>query len=459
MHSPTTPRPHTVLNGRLAAWKPWSVPVDTTIARRKMRGLLNKVTPANAESLAGQFSLLVVQMEKSGDSILVESCVRMLVKQCASDPARTDLVAKLVQRAVDEAEGESLRWRSVYPYHLADLSTSLPTSLRPILLEELGGALRDGREANANALSSFAGELLVLGVLTCDDLHDVVGLLFGGTSKGSKLYCIVLCRMLRRIVISTEASHIIDGLGLLELIEEVLKEDTISLQVRYVMMSMLDHCSYPRPEDAFDSDSKRNEIYGFHDDTDYEHLPGTPLPASSPKILEEQCTRAAHALFATRNLAASEKCYLSLSPSDRIQLLRTFIMEAMASGTDYEAALVASFLSLPSLRRGGGAQFQTELVKAFEPHVVMLDDTALDIPLVYRTMALMLHASGLPMPAVEDLAARIVVPENPARDRLLEEIIALGPASPGEEIEGHVEALELDPSGEESSSSDYAYAY
>lgn len=205
------------------------------VARRQLRGLLNKVTPTNSDSLAGHFSQLVMRMARSGDSVLVESCVRMLVKQCASDPVRTVLVAKLVQRAVDEAEGESLRWRSVYPYHLEDLSTSLPTLLRPILLEELGGALRDGREEAANALSSFAGELLVLGVLTCDDLQDVIGLLFGGTSKGSRFYCVALCRMLRRIVISAEASHIIDGLGLLELIEDVLKEDIISLQVRYMM--------------------------------------------------------------------------------------------------------------------------------------------------------------------------------------------------------------------------------
>lgn len=209
--------------------------MDGVVARRQLRGLLNKVTPTNADSLAGHFSQLVMRMARSGDSVLVESCVRMLVKQCASDPVRTVLVAKLVQRAVDEAEGESLRWRSVYPYHLEDLSTSLPTLLRPILLEELGGALRDGREEAANALSSFAGELLVLGVLTCDDLQDVIGLLFGGTSKGSRFYCVALCRMLRRIVISAEASHIIDGLGLLELIEDVLKEDIISLQVRYMM--------------------------------------------------------------------------------------------------------------------------------------------------------------------------------------------------------------------------------
>lgn len=228
---------------------------------------------------------------------------------------------------------------------------------------------------------------------------------------------------------------------------------------------MLDHCQYPRPEDVFGANSKRDGVYGLHEDTEHEDLHDTQPPGISsapPKVIVAQCTRAVHALFSTRNLAATEKCYIALPPCDRHQLIHTLISEAMTSGDDSDAVLVASFLSLPALRRGSGSDGQsaTELVKAFVTHIVMLEDTALDVPSAYRSMAMMLHASGLPFSAIEDLAARIIVPENPARDRLLEEVSALGPVSAEEPEEGGYGTTELDPSGEEEgSASEYAYAY
>ncbi len=218
------------------------MPVDRTVVRRKICGLLNRVAPANVDRIADRFAKVVNDVERSRQSSVVHSCAKMLIERCLKDPLRIALVARLVQRAVDEAEGESLGWRSVDPYYLEDLTDSIYMTLKTTLLEQLDIKLRHGQEREACALSTFLGELLVLGVISCDDVQDVLLALFTGTAQNSDLSCVVLCRTLRRIAASTEASHIIDALGLVDHIESVLEEDTISVKIRYmVMVRILTH--------------------------------------------------------------------------------------------------------------------------------------------------------------------------------------------------------------------------
>ena len=133
------------------------------------------------------------------------------------------------------------------PYHLDDPTTSVTAVVEGVLLASLVSALRGGYEQDARTLAGFAGELLVLGILSCDDVQDIVTSLFEYVSGNSSMHCVVLCHMFRRIVISTEAAHVINSLSLVPRIEAVLEEDTISLQVRY-MMTASTLCLRQRPD-------------------------------------------------------------------------------------------------------------------------------------------------------------------------------------------------------------------
>ena len=220
---------------------------------------------------------------------------------------------------------------------------------------------------------------------------------------------------------------------------------------------MLDHCMYPQPHDVF-ADVPRSEIYGLHDD----QVAGGPLlnpstPMTEPvnaASLAETYTRHAHAFFRTRNIPAVDQCLQSLRPSERRSFLAAFISAAMSSGDESDAAAVASLLSTPSIRRAMAGNLRSG--EMFEAEVALLEDTVLDYPCAYDAMASMLHAAGIPIPLVEDLASRIVIRENPARDRLLEEFSRINVS--GDDGSDRYEIGAEDASGEESAS-EYAYAY
>ncbi|KAI0629040.1 hypothetical protein C8Q77DRAFT_1161681 [Trametes polyzona] len=465
MSSPTTPVASLKRIPFSQPWRPWSQPVDEVAVRRTMCGFLNKVSSATLEPLSSRFADLVVRVERSGDAALVEACAGLIVQRCVADPdaLRIGLLAKMVQRAADEAEGEDLRWRNVDPYHLGNPAVSLQTTLKTAVLDECLHALTlSGREGDSLALAAFVGELLVLGVLSSGDVQELVGLLFLETGKSSDHHCIALCRILRRVVSSTEASSLIDGLSLVDLIEGILEEDTLSFRIRYMMMDMLDQCLYPRPHDAFSSDIQRSEVYGLRDDSDDDHdATGSPsIPLGSPEV-PGQTTPArflqeTHKFLASRDINRAEVFCRSLHPSKRPLFLAAAISAALASGDESDAALVATLLSRPATR--ALLDSPAALARAFEPEILALEDTVLDVPAAYRLMAIMLSAAALAQHELEDLAARIVVRENAARERLLDEVAALS-VSPVSDRAFRMGTVVEETSEDEEVPSDYAVAY
>ncbi|EIW54496.1 uncharacterized protein TRAVEDRAFT_132644 [Trametes versicolor FP-101664 SS1] len=460
MSTPTTPIASFKRMPLPQRWRPWSQPVDESVVRRTTCGLLNKVAGATFDAIAGRFVDVVVRAERRGDATAVEACAGLIVQRCVADPPRLNLYARMVQRAVDEAEGEDLRWRGVDPYYLVNPAASLQSTLRTAVLDELQLALASDGSEDALTLAAFVGELLTLGVLSCGDVQDLVNLLFTETGKSSDHHCIALCRILRRVVSSTEASPIVDGLSLVEHIESVLEEDTISLKIRYIMMDMLDQCLYPRPQDVFSSDLQRSEVYGLRDDDDEEDnvtsLP-TPLMLSSnePLPIFEQCHKEAKAVFASRDLRRAESFCKSLRTGRRYRFVRAMVSVALAGGDDADANFVATFLSEPTSRNlvdTAGA-----LAKAFEPEVAALEDTVLDIPSAYRLMAIILSAAALSQEDLEDLASRIIVRENAARELLLDEVASLSLAPADETF--RLSAVVEETSEDEAPSSEYAIAY
>ncbi|KAI0645279.1 hypothetical protein C8Q79DRAFT_912040 [Trametes meyenii] len=457
MSSPTTPLASFNRLTFSQPWRPWSQPIDPVLLRRSVCGLLNRVAGSTLDRTAGRFAELIVRGERGGDSASMEVCSRLVVQRCVADSLRLNLFARMAQKAVDEAEGDDLRWRSVDPYYLGNPAASFQSALRTVLVDELQHALTSEQEEKVWSLSATAGELLVLGVLGCEDVHDIVNTLFSETAKDSDLHCVALCRMLRRIVSSTEASQIVDGLTLVEHIEGILEEDTISLKVRYMMMDMLDQCLYPRPRDVFSSDLQRSEVYGLREDPDHQDdtVELTTALARPEAPVSDQCSKEAQALLTSRDNSKAEEFCRSLRPKSRHRFVHSLMHGVLTAGDETDANLVASFLSQPSTRtllRINGC-----LARAFEPLVTALEDAVLDNPSAYHLMAIMLSAAGISQLEMDDLASRIIVKENPARDRLLEEVAALHVA-PVDDTFGLSTVVE-DSSEDEGTPSDYAYAY
>ncbi|KAI0359671.1 hypothetical protein OH77DRAFT_1518052 [Trametes cingulata] len=457
MSSPTTPLATYQPAPFSHAWRPWSQPINDALVLRTVCGLLNKVSSRTVDHIARTFADLVVRTERGGDPVVIEACAGMVVQRCVADTARLDLVAKMVQRAVDEAEGEDLRWRSVDPYHLGNPATSFQSALKTSALNEARSAISSARSEEALPLCTFLGELLVLGVLGCDDMQDLVNALFTDTTRGSELSSLALCRMLRRIVTSTEASHIIDGLLLVDAVEGVLEEDTITLRTRFMMMDIHDQCLYPRPRDAFSSDLHRREVYGLGEvlDAGTDMVESPPLPSEVRVTLSDRCVKEAKTFVESRDLAKAETFCKSLRTGERHSFLQAVIHETLVNGAEADASMVAAFLTEPSSRFLFGSE--PNLAKAFEPDIALLEDTVLDVPSAYRLMAIMLSAAGFTQCQLEDLASRIIIRENVARDRLLDEVAAFSIAGLDETL--RLNTIIEETSEDETPSSDYAYAY
>ncbi|KAI0332955.1 hypothetical protein GY45DRAFT_1298028 [Cubamyces sp. BRFM 1775] len=460
MSSPTTPIAHT---GRIpfvnGAWRPWSQVVHLTSLRQAVCGLLNKVTSSKLEHIAGRFVELVVRAERSGDPTVVKALCHLIVQRCVLDPSLITLVAKMVERAVDELEGEDLRWRDVYPLYRVAPASSFPSNMRSIIPFDLEVALAQDRASDAFALSSFAGELLVSHVLQWDDVPELVTWMFTETARNSDTHCVALCRMLRRIVFSTEASSLINSLSVVPLIEGVLEEDTISFKIRYMMMALHDQCLYPQPRDVFSSDIERSDIYGLRDEVELEDdigdVSGT-VHAKKDNKTSGHYLKDAQTFLSSRNLSGAEAAIVNIRSTQRYRLVRAMVSTALSGGDEADANFVATFLSLLAVRTILCAE--GNLAKAFGPDIALLEDTAMDVPNAYHLMAVMLYGAGFLPDELEHIASRIVIKENKARDRLLEHISALS-LRVAPDDESRLNAFIEEASDDEMPSLDYAYAY
>ncbi|KAI8973994.1 hypothetical protein BD414DRAFT_517674 [Trametes punicea] len=252
-------------------WRPRSQPAKTSLLARTIQGMFNKVTISTVGGIGRRFAELVVHAERVGDSVVIALCAELAVQRCVADPMRMDLIAETVERPVNEAECEGLRCRRVNSYQLANPVAPFHFKLRRMVLDSV-------------TLASLP-QLIVSTVLVCEDVHELTNMLFMRTTNNSDLYCVVLYRMLRQVLVSTEAPQIIDGLSLVSHVESVLEEDTISLKIRYMLMGLLDQCLYPRPEGVFSSGMDRSEAYGFLDDGDNITGPQTILEHKAETIV------------------------------------------------------------------------------------------------------------------------------------------------------------------------------
>ncbi|OBZ69665.1 hypothetical protein A0H81_10448 [Grifola frondosa] len=297
---------------------------------------------------------------------------------------------------------------------------SIEGSLQVHALRKFEDAMMQGRIPDFFALARFVGELTVNGIVFATDLEGVLDLLFSRTEGNDDDHAVALCRFLSPIVVAPEASQCLEALSIVGRIENVLEEDAISQKIQHAGAGFVSQTPH-----AFASVEQRTEVYGFGQEAnDYGDFNEERKESDARETVLHYCREQTSHFLLSRNVTQAEDSFQKLPSRDRHHLVARLVSVALSSDDCSDTTLVVSLFSLQSVR--SLCQSRNSFVKGFEAEIVMLEDTALDVPLAYRRMATMLHASGLTQNVVEDLASRITIKENSARDRLLEEYLSVG---------------------------------
>ena len=204
--------------------------------RRKLCGLLNKLTRANFDTICDALVAWVARIDRIGDSDALDVFVRTIFDRGLADYVRCNLYASLCQRIVDELEGERGHWKKVDVYHLGNPVHSFETDIRLLAHDELHRILNTKEPQELVESMAFAAELLVHGVLVAEDLREVVDDLFHRAERNDEERAIALCRFLSRLVCAFDAYRVLSSLEVVERMEHVLKADTLSPRTRYMLM-------------------------------------------------------------------------------------------------------------------------------------------------------------------------------------------------------------------------------
>ncbi|KAH8087845.1 hypothetical protein BXZ70DRAFT_910133 [Cristinia sonorae] len=396
MSSPAQPQP-------TPPWRPWSIPTQLPFMRRRLCGLLNKITKANLDSISSKIAALAVSVERTGDPDILDTFVRTIFQHSVSDPSRTRVYVELCQRVVDELERERSLWRKVDLFHLGNPMDCFETSLRLRAQYEFNYIIGVGQTETLRTFTGLVGELLVEELLFPDDVVAMVDTLFARASRDEEASSAALHRFLSRITVSFGASQLLISLDIAERLEILLEgAEHLSPKVRYTMMNILDQVLYPRPHDAFSSSLLRSEIYGIDvsdtvgsDTSSVAETPGASYISSNDN---QYNTRQ---FLLTRDETAALEYLKVLELDQREVFISSLISAALSLGDVSDAQLVASLFSNHGVRQICEVEV---FVNAFAPELSSLQDTIIDVPHATRLLAIMLQGSPLPPSAVERMA-------------------------------------------------------
>ncbi|KAH9941933.1 hypothetical protein B0H21DRAFT_752170 [Amylocystis lapponica] len=412
-------------------WKPWSVPIDIMRMKRALCSLLNKMTATNFDAISDAILQWAVAVERTDDAADLEILARWIVQRGIFDELHLELYAKLCQKIVDELQSERGRWRKVDPYSLGNPFRSFEGAVQGLARSEFEHIASEGSARALFALARFMGELLVHGVLAAGDIEGILDVLFAETERNDEDCAVALCRLLSRVVQAPDASRIIDELAVIDGIERVLQEDTISFKTRFLMMSLLERAVELKPHDTFSSAQQRTEVYGLdlNSEEELEEASGASTGEGSSahgisaEGLQQYCYAQAQSFLLSRNVASAEGTFSALEPQNRHHFVASLIAAALSSNDYADASFVGMLLSLASVHRL--SQAEDSIMLGFIAEVVLLEDTVLDIPSAYRLMAVILYACGLGQNAVQDLTMRAIADGSGSADRLLGEYLFL----------------------------------
>ncbi|KAJ3551926.1 hypothetical protein NM688_g4430 [Phlebia brevispora] len=391
-------------------WKAWSIPVDVVSMRHKLCGLLNRLTRNNFDSVCCKIVEWAIAVERTGDLHTLAVLVHDVFDRGVSDHVRCRLYASLCQRVIDELEGERSRWKKVDVYHIGNLVHSFETDIRLLAHDEFHRMLSTEDPSKLSASMSFAGELLVHGVILSEDLQDIVDILFKYVESDDEERVVALCRLLGRLVSAFDAYRVLASLNIVERVERALKIESLSQRTRYLLMSMLEQVVFPRPQDAFSSIRERVEVYGVDlDDSDAGSI-GEEEEELEDDRVRRTCMSCATTFLLKHDVSAVQSLFGILRPIHHTVLVQEFITAALHGNDVADAATVGSILS---------AIAGDSLLSALTAQLVWLEDTTLDVPRAPQLMASLLHGAGLNLPGVEQMATQVIPSSSPILQSLL----------------------------------------
>lgn len=203
--------------------------------RRKLCGILNRLTPSTYETQSDRLVLLAISVEKTENSDLLDTFVRTIFRSALSQPALTDVYVELCQKIVDELEGERARWRKVDVFHIGNPMVSFDTSLKLLVQYEFDHLMDSGDFQSLKTYATLIGGLVVGGVLLPNDVQGILDDLFERTLLNDD-YTVVTCRFLVPILDAFSASQFLDLLGVFGHVEQILRQEKLSPKTRYLML-------------------------------------------------------------------------------------------------------------------------------------------------------------------------------------------------------------------------------
>ncbi|KDQ55088.1 hypothetical protein JAAARDRAFT_195966 [Jaapia argillacea MUCL 33604] len=407
-------------------WAPWSIPVHPVLGHKTLRGLLNKIAAYNFVPVSDKIVELFLRWERSGTSDAYVAAVRCILERGITDVKRLKVYASLCQKIVDELEREENYWDLMKTFDGDDRSNAFLGTLTHICMEEFQGTFQQDNDRLVS-LAAFVGELLAHGALLPADMLRMVEPLFKAAAENDRFSSVALFRLLSAVLKGATVKQIMWSLDVVNNIQDVLQTATIPM-VRYLMLALLDKITGLEPADIFGSSEEREEIYGFmsggNEDMVVEE-PQTPIsPSTERSRITLACDEGARVFLATRSLGPAEAFFQTLLAKDRHIFVRSLVQAALLSNEYSDAELVATLFSLESVRALCGSV--EGFTVGFVAEIEALEGIVLDCPFAYRLAAMMLHACGLSKNAVEDIASRIIIPDNPATQRFLAEYSTIG---------------------------------
>lgn len=215
-------------------WRPHTVPVNPQNLRRKLCGLLNKINHANYESVSSKIVACAAMVERT-DPTLLHQVAQNILQRVLSDPSRITLYADLCQMIVGDLEEERTQWRKVDAYYLGNALHSFETSLQDLSQSQLQ-LLQEVDDYHAVAdLTSFLGSVVAYGVITMEEAGQVFDTLLDGIEHRQDEHIAAIRRFLKPIIHAAEASRILHALSVVNRLEHVLEDVTLSFKSRFFL--------------------------------------------------------------------------------------------------------------------------------------------------------------------------------------------------------------------------------
>ncbi|KAI0090731.1 hypothetical protein BDY19DRAFT_730973 [Irpex rosettiformis] len=409
-------------------WRPWSMPVDSSMLSRTLCGYLNKLTGRNFNVIAYRIARLAWAVELSEDRSALDIFVRAVFLRGATDEHRQDLYALLCQRIVYTLETERSLWRKVDILHIGNPFQSFETAITLLVLDEFnrerGSHIPEGLER----LMRFVGELLVHGVLASTDVSDILVSLLEGVKRNDEHLAVVTCRFLSPITAAFNTLHILQSLQASILLEQVLKEDGLSPKVRYLMMGMLHRVSYPAP---LDSTRQRVDLYYpialdeyyIDEDDDDAAVLSDGDDSENNEWMQRDCEDWAKAFLLYYDYHHLGDILHSLRPVHRKQLLHCLISAALYSDDVMGSGCVGSLYRIPRIRElyVDGRLFEETL----QEELTTLQDVLLDVPNAMQLMAHILYSTSLNATKLKTMIDSSMASQSILAGMLTSEVIRL----------------------------------